>query len=130
MSGSVIHTSRGAQPLAAYSQGFVAGPFVFTAGAVPIDPATGKLAGNTIERQTRQVFSNVAAVLAAGSTNFAEVVKVNVYLHDMKLHDRFQRVFAKYFPDRKPAVTIAGISLDALPGMLVEFECIAYRGEG
>ena len=65
MAKYVIQTSRGAAPQGAYSQGWRAGDFIFVTGTGPVDAATGKLAGDSIEAQTEQVISNMESVLAA-----------------------------------------------------------------
>ena len=118
-----ISTTTGAQPVGAYSQGLRAGDFVFVSGQGPLDPKTGKVVGDTIEEQTARVLENIKAVLEAGNASMADVVKVSAHLSDMSLFERYNRVYASYFPDPKPTRTTVG---SQLPGILVEIDAIAY----
>ena len=118
-----ISTSTGAQPVGAYSQGLRAGDFVFVSGQGPLDPKTGKVVGDTIEEQTARVLENIKAVLEAGNASMADVVKVSAHLSDMSLFERYNRVYASFFPDPKPTRTTVG---SQLPGILVEIDAIAY----
>ena len=121
-----ISTTTGAQPVGAYSQGLRAGDFVFVSGQGPLDPKTGKVVGNSIEEQTARVLENIKAILEAGDASMADVVKVSAHLSDMSLFDRYNRVYASYFPDPKPTRTTVG---SQLPGILVEIDAIAYVGK-
>ncbi len=121
-----ITTKSGASPIGAYSQGVRAGDFIFVSGQGPLDPATGKLVGETIEEQTRRVLENIKAILAAGGATMADVVKVSAHLSDVALFDRYNKVYSTYFPDPKPARTTVG---SQLMGILVEIDAIAYVGE-
>jgi len=118
-----ISTTTGAQPVGAYSQGLRAGDFVFVSGQGPLDPKTGKVVGDTIEEQTARVLENIKAILEAGGASMADVVKVSAHLSDMSLFERYNRVYASYFPDPKPTRTTVG---SQLPGILVEIDAIAY----
>ena len=121
-----ISTTTGAQPVGAYSQGLRAGDFVFVSGQGPLDPKTGKVVGDTIEEQTARVLENIKAILEAGGASMADVVKVSAHLRDMSLFERYNRVYAGYFPDPKPTRTTVG---SQLPGILVEIDAIAYLGK-
>ena len=121
-----ISTTTGAQPVGAYSQGLRAGDFVFVSGQGPLDPKTGKVVGNTIEEQTARVLENIKAILEAGNASMADVVKVSAHLSDMSLFERYNRVYAGYFPDPKPTRTTVG---SQMPGILVEIDAIAYVGK-
>ena len=118
-----ISTTTGAQPVGAYSQGLRAGDFVFVSGQGPLDPKTGRVVGDTIEEQTARVLENIKAILEAGDASMADVVKVSAHLSDMSLFERYNRVYASYFPDPKPTRTTVG---SQLPGILVEIDAIAY----
>lgn len=76
-----------------------AGNFVFVSGQGPLDPKTGKVVGNTIEEQTARVLENIKAILEAGGANMADVVKVSAHLSDMSMFERYNRVYANYFPE-------------------------------
>ena len=121
-----ITTKSGASPVGAYSQGLRAADFIFVSGQGPIDPATGKIVGETIEEQTARVLENIKAILAAGGATMADVVKVSAHLSDLTLFDGYNKVYATYFPDPKPTRTTVG---SQLLGMMVEIDAIAYIGE-
>lgn len=127
MAKQLIQTAAAPQPGGPYSQGLRAGDFIYTAGQVPIDPATGKLAGESIEEQTAQVLENLRLILEAAGASLAEVVKTTVHLSDLSLSARFNPVYAQYFPDPKPVRTTVGSQLSA--GVLVEIDVVAYVGE-
>src|SRR5512139_3820062 len=105
MSKQLIQTGAAPRPAGPYSQGLRVGSFVYTAGQVPINPATGQLAGATIEEQTVQVLENLGAILEAAGASMADVVKTTVHLSDLSLFARFNSVYAGYFPDPKPVRT-------------------------
>lgn len=121
-----ITTSTGASPIGAYSQGLRAGDFVFVSGQGPLDPATGKIVGDTVEEQTIRVLENIRAILEAGGASMTDVVKVTAHLSDLANFERYNKVYASYFPDPKPTRTTVG---SQLLGILVEIDAIAYVGE-
>ena len=120
-----ISTTSGAAPAGAYSQGICAGDFIFVSGQGPRNPVTGRVA-ETIEEQTAQTLENVKAILTAGGATMADVVKVGAHLSDLALFERYNKVYATYFPDPKPARTTVGSQLN---GILVEIDVIAYIGK-
>jgi 2-iminobutanoate/2-iminopropanoate deaminase len=117
-----IRSDRAPAPGGGYSQGIQAGRLVFTAGQVGIDPATGELAGESIEEQTTQVIENLVAVLEAGGATLADVVKVTAFLADMSLFPRYDAVYRTYFPEPRPARSSVGVNLGRF---LVEIEAVA-----
>jgi 2-iminobutanoate/2-iminopropanoate deaminase len=110
-----------------YSHAIEAGPFVFCSGQTPIDPATGQLAVGDIEVQTKQVFANITAVLAAAGCTLQHVVKSTVYLKDMGDFARMNAVYEAAFGAHKPARTT--IQAAKLPrDCIVEIEVVAHKG--
>jgi 2-iminobutanoate/2-iminopropanoate deaminase len=118
-----IFPSNAPKPAGAYSPGLRVGDFVFVSGQGPSNPATGLLAGDAIEEQTAQVLENIKAILEAGGATMADVVKVTAHLSDLAHFDRYNKVYATYFPDPKPTRTTVG---SQLKGILVEIDAIAY----
>ena len=126
MTRYVIQTKRGAPAQGAYSQGWRAGDFVFVTGTGPIDPVSGKLVGDDIEKQTEQTIANLAAILDADGASLNDVVKMNVHLSDTSLFARYNEVYSRLFSRPYPVRTTVGSDLGHSPGMLIEIDCIAY----
>jgi len=123
MAKSEIRTNGAPSALGSYSQGIKAGKLIFTAGQVGIDPATGELAGPTIEEQTARALENIKAVLEAGGATLADVVKVTAFLTDMSLFAGYDGVYRAYVPEPRPARSSDGAKLAG--DFLVEIEAIA-----
>jgi 2-iminobutanoate/2-iminopropanoate deaminase len=121
-----IQSKRGAPPQGAYSQGWRAGDFIFVTGTGPIDPVTGKLAGDSIEQQTELTIDNISAILEADGASLSDVVKATVHLSDTSLFARYNAVYARRFSKPYPVRTTVGSHLGHSPGMLIEIDCIAY----
>jgi 2-iminobutanoate/2-iminopropanoate deaminase len=126
MAKYVIQSEEGAPHQGAYSQGWRAGDFIFVTGTGPIDPATGKLVGDTIEQQTEQTIDNLIPILKADGASLQDVVKVTVHLSDTSLFPRYNAVYARRFSRPYPVRTTVGSDLGHSPGMLIEIDCIAY----
>jgi len=129
MAKYVIQSKRGAPPQGAYSQGWHAGDFIFVTGTGPIDPVTGNLVGDTIERQTEQTIDNIFAILEADGASLNDVVKATVHLSDTSLFARYNSVYARRFSQPYPVRTTVGSDLGHTPGMLIEIDCIAYTAK-
>jgi 2-iminobutanoate/2-iminopropanoate deaminase len=112
-----------------YSQAVAQAGLLFVSGQIPLDPATQKLVVGEIEAQTERVLENLAAVLAAGGSSLARVLRTTVYLADLTLFPRMNAVYARYFAsDPRPARS--AIQAAALPlGAQIEIDAIAARSE-
>jgi 2-iminobutanoate/2-iminopropanoate deaminase len=121
----IIQTPAAPAAVGPYSQGVASGDLLCTAGQVPIDPATGKLAPGDIAAQTHQVMKNLAAVLAAAGAGWADVIKTTCFLADMADFAAFNAVYAEYFagiaPPARSTFAVAGLPL----GARVEVELLA-----
>ena len=107
-----------------YAQAIVAGGFVFTAGQVPLDPATATLVSGTIAQETSRVFDNLEAVLRGAGCAFADVVKATVFMTDLADFAEMNGVFAARFGDHRPARSTVQVS--KLPaGARVEIDLVA-----
>ena len=107
-----------------YSQAVRAGQLLFLSGQVALDPATGQMVEGGITEQTRRVFENLGAVLAAGGRSFATVVRTTVFLADMNDFAAMNEVYGQYFKEPYPAratVQVARLPKDAR----VEIDLIA-----
>ena len=108
-----------------YSQGVKAGSHVLVSGIVGIDPNTGKLAGDTIENQTRQALTNCKTILEAGGAQLDDVVEVGVLLTDPADFAGLNDEYARWFPSEPPTRYVAKLGVD-LPGLLVSIRMTAY----
>jgi len=124
MTRDIIATTNAPGAVGPYSQGVRTEQFVYTAGQVPIDPATGTLVTGSIEDQTRRALENVKAVLEAGGTSLDSAVKMTVFMTNLGDFKRMNAVYAEFFPEAPPARSAFEVS--ALPlGADIEIEAIA-----
>ena len=124
MSKRIIATDQAPAAVGPYSQAVRVGDFVFTAGQIALDPATGQLVADDIEAQTRQVLANLSAVLEAAGTSLSNVVKTTVFLADMAEFKAMNAVYAEFFSEGPPARSTVQVA--ALPlGARVEIEAVA-----
>ncbi len=127
MDRTIITSKQAPAAIGPYSQAIKAGPFVFTSGQIPLDPATGRLVEGDITVQIRRVMSNLQAVLEAAGLSFANVVKSTIFVKDLGQFAAVNQVYGEYFPSNPPArstVQVAKLPLD----VAVEIEMVAYAG--
>jgi 2-iminobutanoate/2-iminopropanoate deaminase len=104
----------------------MANGFVFVSGQGAIDPGSGRLAGTGIESQTRQTLTNVRNIIEASGLSMRDLVRVSVYLKDMKDFKKMNEVYQSFFADAPPARTTVQVELP-LPEMLIEVDGVAVR---
>lgn len=120
----IIHTDNAPKAIGPYSQAIRTDNIVFTAGQIALNPSTGELVEGGIEEQTRQVLTNLQAVLEAADSGLAYVVKTTVFLKDMNDFPKMNAVYAEFFSHNPPARST--IAVAALPkGGMVEIEAVA-----
>jgi 2-iminobutanoate/2-iminopropanoate deaminase len=124
-----VSTSGAPQAIGPYSQAVVANGFLFTAGQVALDPATGDLVTGGIVEQTTRAMENLQAILTAAGTSLAQVVKTTVFLVDLADFAEMNEVYGRAFGSHRPARSTVAVA--ALPrGARVEIEVIAaVRGK-
>jgi len=123
----VVHTQEAPKPIGPYSQAIVSGNLVFCSGQLGLDPVTGELAGKSPGEQTERAILNLKAVLSRAGSELSHVVKVTLYLRDMKDFSDVNDVYAKYFVEMKPARST--VEVPQLPkGALVEIDAVAEVG--
>jgi 2-iminobutanoate/2-iminopropanoate deaminase len=123
VSVKTVHTNAAPAAIGPYSQGIVANGFLFTAGQIAIDPATGQIVDGDVAKQTERVMANLAAVLATANATWKDVVKTTVFLHDMGDFPVVNEVYGKALGDARPARSTVQVS--ALPrGVLVEIDAV------
>jgi reactive intermediate/imine deaminase len=120
---TAVHTGRAPAAIGTYSQATRTGSLVFLSGQIPLDPATMELVSGDFEARARRVFENLKAVAEAAGGTFDEVVKVTIYLTDLKNFATVNEVMADYFNEPYPARAAVGVA--SLPkGADVEAEAI------
>ena len=118
----VVRTSGGPQPRGPYSQAIIANGFVFVAGQGPANPSTNQLELGDIASETRRTLQNIQAILEASGSSLRDVVRVGVFLADIKDFDAMNAVYSEFFSQEPPARTTVGVQL---PKIKVEIDCIA-----
>ena len=118
-----ISTDKAPAAIGPYSQGIVAGDFLFASGQIPLDPESGAIMGTTIAEQAERAIRNVGAILAEAGADDTKVVKTTCYLAEMADFAAFNSVYEKYFTE-KPARSC--VAVKQLPkDVLCEVEVIA-----
>lgn len=120
-----IETPQAPAAIGPYSQGIGAGGWVFTAGQIGLEPATGELAEG-LEAQARRALANIEAILRAAGCSWKDVVKTTVYLADMGDFAAFNAVYAQVVSEPYPARST--VEAAGLPkGALIEIDAISLR---
>jgi 2-iminobutanoate/2-iminopropanoate deaminase len=127
MSRTVIATDKAPAAIGPYSQAVRVGNLVFTAGQIPLDPATQQVVASGITEQTTQVFENLKAILEAAGSDLARAVKATVFLKDFGDFAAMNAVYGAYLGsggEAPPARTTVEVS--RLPkDVLIEIELVA-----
>lgn len=119
-----VSTEGAPKAIGPYSQGVIAGGFLYTAGQIGLDPATMQLVEGDVRAQSERVMQNLQAILSASGVTFAHVVKTTCFLADMGDFTAFNEVYAKWFGDHRPArSTVAAKTLPK--NALVEVDVVA-----
>ena len=124
MSREIIFTANAAKPPATYSQAVKAAGLVFVSGTTPLDPATGAIKGQTIQEQTRQCLTNIAAILLAAGSSLDKVVSATVILVEEDDFAGMNEEWVRWFASSPPARQAAKLPV-RIPGLKVSIACIA-----
>ncbi len=122
-----ISTENAPKAIGPYSQGIKAGNLIFTSGQIPVNPASGTVDSEDVEKQTRQVLINLKNVLEAAGASLSDVVKTTVFIKNMNDFARINSVYEEYFKAPYPArscVEVARLPKD----VLIEIEAVAVKG--
>ena len=119
-----VTTDKAPAAIGPYSQGTISNGFLFSAGQIALDPATGQIVEGGVTVQTERVMMNLIAVLQAAGLDWKDVVKTTVYLHDMADFPTVNEIYGRILGDARPARSTVQVS--ALPrGALVEIDLVA-----
>ena len=124
MARQIVSTPTAPKPPATYSQAVKAAGLVFVSGTSPQDPVTGTITGATIQEQTRQCLTNIAAILEAAGSSLDKIVSATIVLADEGDFAGMNEEWVKWFPSNPPARQ--GAKLPArIPGLKVSIAAIA-----
>jgi 2-iminobutanoate/2-iminopropanoate deaminase len=119
-----ILTPKAPKPAGHYSQAVIHGDLVFVSGQLPIDPQTGQKKVGSIEEQAEQALKNVMEILKAANSGLDRVIKTTIYISDIGLWDRVNRVYAGFFGEHCPARAVVPTG-ELHFGFQIEIEAIA-----
>lgn len=123
-----VATEAAPAAIGPYNQAIISGTLIFASGQIALDPASGQLVEGDVRAQTIRALDNLSAVLSAGGSSLAHVVKTTVFLTAMSDFAAMNEMYAQYFADTPPARST--IAVAALPrGARVEIEAIAVRAD-
>lgn len=125
MTKEIIFTEKAPKPIGPYSQAIKVGPFLFGSGQIPIDPLTGQVTNGGIKEQTKRVMENIKALIEAAGYSMENIVKVTVFIKDLKYFNEFNEVYAKYFKEPPARTTVQVAELPRR--VLLEIDFIAYK---
>ena len=124
----VIHTNEAPKAIGTYSQAVKVDNTVYLSGQIPLDPASGEMVAGEVRAQITRVFDNLVAVARAAGGSLQDVVKLNVFLTDLKNFPQVNEIMAQYFQEPYPARAAIGVA--ALPrGAQVEMDAVMVLGE-
>ncbi len=124
MNFEIISTDKAPAAIGPYSQAVKVGNFVYTSGAIPVDPKSGEVVAGGVAEQAQQAIKNLAAVLAGAGTGLEKVIKTTVFIKNMNDFAVINEVYKKFFTSDFPArscVEVARLPKD----VLIEIECVA-----
>ena len=124
MARQIVFTSKAAKPPPTYSQAVKAAGLVFVSGTSPGDPQTGLLKGDTIQEQTRQCLTNMAAILEAAGSSMDKIVNMTFVLADEEDFAGMNEEWLRWFPENPPARSGAKLPV-RLPGLKISIAAIA-----
>jgi 2-iminobutanoate/2-iminopropanoate deaminase len=128
MTKEIIFTQKAPKAIGPYSQAVKAGGFLFVSGQIPINPETGDLMIASIEEQANQVILNLKSICEAAGSGLEDIVKLTIYLTDLRNFAKVNEAMLEYFPEPYPAR--ATVEISALPlGVNVEMDAIVISHE-
>lgn len=124
MPRQIVHTTNAPKPPATYSQATKAAGLVFVSGTSPADPATGQLVGSSIQEQTRQCLTNIAAILEAAGSSVEKIASATVILAEEDDFAGMNEEWLRWFPTNPPARQGAKLPV-RVPNLRISIAAIA-----
>lgn len=125
----VIFSDKTPKSVGPYSDAVRVGNLLFVGGKDTRDPKNGEIVRTGIEDETRTCMNNIKAAVESGGSSMSQLVKVTVYLADIRDFDSFNKIYGEFFPDPKNVPTRAALEAKLWGGISVELEAIAYVEE-
>jgi len=125
MTKEIIFTEKAPKPIGPYSQAIKVGSFLFGSGQIPVDPATGQVVKGEIREQTERVMENIKSIVEAAGYSMDDIVKVTVFIKDLRYFSEFNEIYARYFKEPPTRTTVQVANLPK--GVLLEIDFIAYK---
>ena len=123
----IIFTDKAPAPIGPYNQAVMVGNMLYTSGQIAINPLTNELVLEDIETETKQVMENLKAVLEAAEMTFENVIKVSIFISDMKNKTKINTIYGAYF-NEATAPARETVQVACLPkNVNVEISAIAVR---
>jgi 2-iminobutanoate/2-iminopropanoate deaminase len=113
------------EPISHYTDAVQFGNLLFVSGVAPLDRNSNLVGGDDVVAQARQVFLCMKDILTAAGVDFSDILKVTVFLTDVRDRTRINPVRKEFFGSSRPASTLIGVSELAVPGMKIEIEAVA-----
>ena len=110
MPRTIVRTGDAPAAIGPYSQAVLVDGWLYTAGQIALDPATGELTGATAPAQARRALENARAIVQAAGLTLADVVKVTVFLRDLGEFGAVNEVYREFFPEAPPARSLVEVS--------------------
>lgn len=121
----IVSTTKAPEAIGPYSQAVIFENTVYCSGQIALDPNTKKMAGESVEDQTRQVMENIEQVLLEAGSNFSKVLKCSIFLESMNDFAAVNKIYGSYFKDNPPARETVEVS--TLPkNAKIEISCVAF----
>jgi reactive intermediate/imine deaminase len=130
MARTAIQPADMADPRPRYTHGWRVGNTVYVAGQLALDKAGTLVGPNDIKAQTRQIFENMRRILEAGGAGLRDVVKVTVFVTDIRYREGYGEARQEFFRTDPPASTLVQVACLAIPGALIEIEAVAVLDDG
>lgn len=126
MAKEIMNPQNAPQPIGPYNQCVVVAPFVYTAGQIALDPKTGQMILGGVKEQSKQVLTNLKAIIEGAGSSLEKVIKCTVFLKDMNDFSAMNEVYAQFFSSptapARSTVQVSRLPKDAL----IEIEAVAY----
>ena len=114
-------------PRGPYSPAVRAGDCIYVSGQVSVDAISGQVVSGDVQKETRQVLTNIRTLLEGCGASLSDVVRCGVYLVDANDFKPMNEVYAEFFGDAKPARTTLIVAALPLKDARVEIDAIAYK---